>query len=686
MAPLPDEIIKAAEELPRRLCYFNLGFARQKQVRRILELSGLPLRFALPRPGDGVAVWGQSPFSFRGEKIARHRNAPLYRIEDAFLRSIRPGRFGEGPIGLLIDPVGVHFDGRAPSRIEQILQTAELDDSNILDRARAGISRIIASDLSKYNNHDVRLRPPPPGYVLVIDQSFQDASVTASGASQSTFHQMILEAREEFPHLPILVKSHPETIAGLRAGYCLPLPEISNVQISDQPLSPWSLLEGAVAVFTVSSQMGFEAILAGHRPKVYGAPFYAGWGLTDDRGPALARRTRRLTKAQLFAGAMILAPTWYDPCRDRLCSFEEAVDQLEADVKAFRQDRDGHLAIGMRLWKRPHLQRFFGRERPLRFASRARQSVDGRSTMVWASGSGDKTAPGTLRVEDGFLRSRGLGAELNAPLSLIVDAQGIYYDPRYPSDLEDLIQKPMPLGGSERAERLQRALVTGGISKYNLDQSNSELPDGYRVLVPGQVEDDASIRFGATEVTTNMALLQAARSAHPEAIIVYKPHPDVEAGLRPGAISETDALNFADVFASRSDPIALIQACDEVWTMTSLLGFEALIRGKPVTCLGSPFYAGWGLTRDLGPTPLRRKYAKDGHPLPRPTLLQLIYAALIAYPRYHDPISNRPCPAEVIIERLATGDLPRRSRANRILVKLQGAFAGYAHIWRKSRQ
>ena len=85
----------------------------------------------------------------------------------------------------------------------------------------------------------------------------------------------------------------------------------------------------------MSSQLGFEAILAGHRPRVFGQPFYAGWGLTTDEFP-VARRKRNLTRTQLFAAAMILAPTWYDPCRDRLCSFEQAVDQLEAQVRAFR--------------------------------------------------------------------------------------------------------------------------------------------------------------------------------------------------------------------------------------------------------------------------------------------------------------------------------------------------------------
>ncbi|MDP2739911.1 MAG: capsular polysaccharide biosynthesis protein, partial [Pseudorhodobacter sp.] len=159
----------------------------------------------------------------------------------------------------------------------------------------------------------------------------------------------------------------------------------------------------------------------------------------------------------------------------------------------------------------------------------------------------------------------------------------------------------------------------------------------------------------------------------PGAIVIFKPHPDVEAGLRPGAVVPAEALRYADVLAVNADPVALIDACDEVWTMTSTLGFEALLRGKPVTCLGVPFYAGWGLTRDLCATPERRTA--------QPDLWQLAHAALIAYPRYFDPVSRRPCPPEVAVERLAKDDVPRPGAANRALAKLQGLFAS-TPFWR----
>ena len=677
-----DAMPQAAGDAPRRLFYYNGGFLTQPRLRRILTLAGYQLRLGLPRAGDQVAVWGRSPYARRGEAIAARYGAGLLRIEDAFLRSVQPGRLGAPPLGLLIDPDGVHFDSKTPSRLERLLASAPLDDTALLQRARDGMARLKALDLSKYNNFDPHLPPPAPGYVLVVDQTAGDASILHGAATAQSFREMLAVAQIENPGARIVIKTHPETRAGLRAGhYTAAHASNDRITLLDAPVSPWRLLDGAISVYTVSSQLGLEAIFAGHKPRVFGQPFYSGWGLTQDENP-VPRRRRTLTRAQLFAAAYLMAPTWYDPCRDRLCSFEAAVDQLEAETRAWREDRQGHVAYGMRLWKRGPLQQFFGGEKPLRFARSAPAAVaqarsEGRSLLAWAGRADDLTAMAPsdmplLRVEDGFLRSRGLGADLVAPLSLVTDRTGIYYDPTRPSDLEALIANPPP-GGTARIEALLRQITRAGLTKYNLGGSPAALPPGHRILVPGQVEDDASIRLGTDAVCTNLLLLARVRAENPDAIILFKPHPDVEAGLRPGALGDA-ALRYADQILPKSDVVALLEQVDEVWTMTSTLGFEALLRGKKVTCLGAPFYAGWGLTRDLEPVPSRRHA--------RPDLAQLAHAALIAYPRYRDPVSGLPCPAEVVAERLTTGRLPRPSLGNRLLAKLQGALASQAHLWR----
>ncbi|MBK1636032.1 beta-3-deoxy-D-manno-oct-2-ulosonic acid transferase [Rhodovulum adriaticum] len=650
-------------------------------MRRILALSGHGIRLGLPSPDDMVGIWGASPTAGRGLRIAAARGTGVLRVEDAFLRSVLPGRArGAQPtLGLMLDRKGVHFDPTRPSDLEELLATHPLDDTALLNRARDAIIRIRAGHLTKYTGFDPAAPVPPPGYVLVVDQSAGDAAVTASGATAATFREMLALAQIENPGAPVVIKTHPETARGLRPGHFTAADAGGRVRLLSDAVSPWALLDGAIAVYTVSSQMGFEAILAGHRPRVFGQPFYGGWGLSADENP-LPRRTRRLTRAQLFAGAMILAPTWYDPYADRLCTLEDALATLEAETRAWREDRNGWVATGMRLWKRGAMQGFFGGARPVRFVADANRAADyaartGRRAMVW----GAAPAPqGVVRVEDGFLRSRGLGAALVPPLSLVADDLGLYYDPTRDSRLERLIAAACDLPTTERhrAEYLIARLCEAGLSKYNLGGAPlPDLPPGHRILVPGQVEDDASIRLGCPVECTNLALLERTRAENPDAVIVYKPHPDVEAGLRPGAVDPAAARALADTVIEGAGAPALLAAVDEVWTLSSGIGFEALLRGLPVTCLGVPFYAGWGLTRDLAPVPARRSA--------RPDIVALAHAVLIAYPRYRDPQTGRPCPVEVIADRLARADLPAPGPGLRLLARLQGAAASHAWLWRR---
>ena len=663
----------------RKLFYYNGGFLRQKRVRRILSLAGYELTLGLPDRGDMVAVWGQSPNQYRGQWIAKKRKAGLLRVEDAFLRSVQPGRAGDPPLGLILDRSGCHFDASYPCDLENILRHDPLKDTDLLCRAEQAIMRIRDNHISKYNAFETTQSPPAPGYVLVIDQTFGDAALRASGAGKAEFKAMLAAARREHPDANIIIKSHAETILGHRRGYFSAADATDTIRLLATPISPWQLFDGAIAVYTISSQMGFEAILAGHTPHVFGQPFYAGWGLSKDRKPTTGR-TRILSRAQLFAAAMILYPIWYDPYRDRLCALEDVLDILEAQSRAWRDDHRGWVACGMRLWKRPHLQSIFGRSKRIIFQNNLAKAHHTstrhqRNLMVWASGHQDLAFP-TTRIEDGFLRSRGLGATLTPPLSLVADRLGIYYDPRAPSQLEQMIADTVTLRPDQkaRAERLRQQVIGAGLTKYNAGQTAAEITGTRRILVPGQVEDDASILTAAGDIKTNLALLTAVRRANPDAIILYKPHPDVEAGLRLGAVPDRDAAASADRVLTNTDPGTLLTQIDEVWTMTSLLGFEALLRNKRVVTYGAPFYAGWGLTHDLGRPPTRR--------VARPDLLGLLYATLIAYPRYFDPVTRLPCPVEVVVDRLNESAPARHSPINRALSKLQGLCASRAAFWR----
>ena len=231
-------------------------------------------------------------------------------------------------------------------------------------------------------------------------------------------------------------------------------------------------------------------------------------------------------------------------------------------------------------------------------------------------------------MEDGFLRSVGLGADLIDPISWVVDQSGMYYDATAPSDLETrLAQGVWTADQLRRAGDLRASLVEQAITKYNLEAAAWQRPPGVQrvVLVVGQVETDASIRFGAPEIRRNLALLQAVREAEPQAYLVYKPHPDVVAGLCRAGENEAAAADWCDEVLLSGSIQSLFAQVDALHVLTSLAGFEALLRGVEVHCWGLPFYAGWGLTRD------RLACVRRGRSLP---LEALVNAALIDYPRY----------------------------------------------------
>lgn len=671
----PTSLANAGGGTSRRLCVYNSGFLTQSRVKRILHLSGWSVALGRPSGDDWVGVWGAAPSAERGLAVAEGRDAPVLRVEDAFLRSLHPGRVEkQPPLGLVLDRTGLHFDASRPSDLETLLIEDPLDDSELLNNARDLSARLCQSRLSKYSAYDPDLALPEPGYVLVIDQAEGDASVLASvpGAdmARARFAEMLYYAQTEHPAARILIRSHPETQAGKRSGHFTKEQAQGRISFVDGAYAPMDLLEGAIAVYTLSSQMGFEAILAGHKPRVFGTPFYAGWGLTHDEHQ-LIRRQRKLTRAQLFAGAMMRYPIWYDPYHDRLCDLERVLATLEATQRAWIDDRNGWVGRNIRLWKRPHMQAMFGAEKPMRFGT---TRPDGSmKTMAWGMAAQD----GDVCVEDGFIRSQGLGAELVPPLSLVLDDTGIYFDPTRPSRLETLIAKSpnLPDYALTRARRIILRLMTERVTKYAtaVPLVHLDLPRTTPVLlVPGQVEDDASVKVGSPEITSNEALLKRVRDANAEAHILYKPHPDVVAGLRPGAV--TDPTQWADAVVTDIPMDSLLAQIDAVWTMTSLTGFEALLRDVPVTTLGLPFYAGWGLTTDLCPTPSRRGQVV--------TLEMLIHAALIDYPRYYDPVTGQACPIEVALDRLSTGQVPV-AKGLRLLAKVQGVMASYAWLWRR---
>jgi capsular polysaccharide export protein len=259
--------------------------------------------------------------------------------------------------------------------------------------------------------------------------------------------------------------------------------------------------------------------------------------------------------------------------------------------------------LGISYWKRWQIDQFLRpRCHHLHYsrsmeAALARQAVHRGAIAVWAARESAELAPRAAalgaplwRMEDGFLRSVGLGSNHVGGASLVLDDEGIYFDPRTPSRLEHLLQTAdFSPGLIQRAANLRQQLIASGLTKYNVGAIRPPTLGGggrRRHLVIGQVENDASIRFGAAAIRSNLALLKAVRESDPQSWIIYKPHPDVEAGTRAGRLEDAVTLQFADEIVRGVSAVALFTCCDSVHVITSLAGFEALLRGVPVVTWG----------------------------------------------------------------------------------------------------
>lgn len=642
-------------------------------------------RKILFRPGrenqgaGAVLLWGEKAnrSAKKALAFARRHNLPLLRLEDGFLRSLNLGCRGAAPLSLIVDEEGIYYDASRPSSLENILNSGGWEQPGLLDAAEKAMAAIIAADLSKYN-----YSPPVPAdflgdgsrkRVLVIDQTFGDKSIELGLAGPEDFQAMLEAARSENPEADIFVKTHPDVVAGCKKGYLSPM-DSRGLKFIGQDCSPLSLLAQADEVYAVTSQMGFEALLLGKRVHCFGLPFYAGWGLTRDRKLCPRRNVRR-TLAELFAAAYLLYPRYLNPVTGERTDIFETIRLLAAQRRQALFNRGFWAVVGFSMWKHPQARAFLGTPGArLRFfwkMASARKWAERKKGRVlgWSSNLNDSFTPAEpdcpplVRMEDGFFRSVGLGSDFRAPYSLVLDSVGIYYDPRRPSRLEKILAEYDFQSDSEllaKAAALRRSVIEMNLTKYNRvgreDWAFSGSAGRRVILVPGQVEDDASIRLGAPEIKTNLGLLKEVRAARPDDYIIYKPHPDVEAGNRRGSVSAEIASEYADLVLRQVSLTALWEHIHEVHTMTSQVGFEALLRELPSFTYGLPFYSGWGLTVD------RLKTERRGRNL---SLDELVAGVLILYPSYYDWGSGNFCGPEDVLALLAgekSGERRRRKR------------------------
>lgn len=257
-----------------------------------------------PRGLIAIAGWGFKSTSNKAINIAKLWNLPYWALEEGFIRSIRPS---DPPLTLIIDPVGIYYDATRPSQLENILNEDNSLPIELLEKAEVIRKMIINLKVSKYNDG----KPVPKGMfkgwrerILIVDQTFGDSSVKLGLADERTFDYMLKYAIDNFTKAEIYIKLHPRVITGEKRGYFAGRINVDRVKVIKENYNPIDLLQYFDAVFTVTSQLGFEALILNKEVFCFGMPFYAGWGLTRDF-KSCNRRKRKRSILELIACSYI---------------------------------------------------------------------------------------------------------------------------------------------------------------------------------------------------------------------------------------------------------------------------------------------------------------------------------------------------------------------------------------------
>ena len=309
------------------------------QIRELVkQMTGFePVRWLPPlkQPEFGCVVgWGLKSTSSRAQKLAKKSDKTYIAMEDGFIRSVVPGP-KEIPVSVVVDHSGVYYDATDASDLEKlVIKRAASKDLAMDRRALSGMELLRKNRISKYNHApfmsttELGLSPEPSGgRVLVVDQTYGDSSISYGMADTASFERMLDAAKRENPDAEIIVKIHPDVICGRKKGYLSKLKD-DRVKIISEDVNPWSLIEAVDKVYVVTSQLGFEALLAGREVICFGAPFYSSWGLTDDRSPIARRSGNTPTIEQLFAAVYFDYARYVNPETKSEIFFEDAAAWL----------------------------------------------------------------------------------------------------------------------------------------------------------------------------------------------------------------------------------------------------------------------------------------------------------------------------------------------------------------------
>lgn len=276
-------------------------------------------------------------------------NIPLYHTEDGFILSIvRPVTKMERKIfrmgcSMTLDIEQPYYDATTPSMIEKELNSDVKYSTEEIERARKIIKEIVKKKISKYNNQPLSWdRQVEKNSILVVDQACNDNSIKKGFANADTFRIMLLDAIKENPNSKIYVKVHPDMIQNPNRGgvknmilghytnLAIPEKDRDRVEYLAEYINPYVLFENIQKVYVCTSQLGFEALMAGKEVYIYGSPFYSGWGIGIQKrnSPAIKRRCKKRSVEEIFIASYINNSRYCNPLTGGRCELEELIDSM----------------------------------------------------------------------------------------------------------------------------------------------------------------------------------------------------------------------------------------------------------------------------------------------------------------------------------------------------------------------